>query len=115
MLAWVVIIVKKDKNNKHVKGEGRVSQDAYQNNYDELVDNSNLLVEPITYLVKPKAYLEAYISIRKIPLKLTSSKTIISPSLFSFLFFGKMRGTALSQVGNSADSCGGINISRKLK
>ena len=40
LLAWTVIIVTKDTNNKHVKGDKRVSHDAFRNNYDELVDNS---------------------------------------------------------------------------
>ena len=40
---WVpptVIIVTNDTNNKHVKGDERVSRDALQNSYDEHVDNS---------------------------------------------------------------------------
>ena len=40
LLAWAVIIVMDEPNNKHVKGDERVSHDAFQNNYDELVDNS---------------------------------------------------------------------------
>ena len=39
LIAWAVIIVTNDTNNKHVKGDERVSHDAFQNNYDELVDN----------------------------------------------------------------------------
>ena len=35
-----VIIVTNDTNNKHVKGDERVSHDALQNSYDEHVDNS---------------------------------------------------------------------------
>ena len=44
------------------------------------------LVEPITSLAKPKAYLEAYFSIRQLPWKVTSSEPVISPSLLSFFF-----------------------------
>ena len=50
----------------------------------------HLIVEPITFLAKPKAYLEASISIRQLPGTVTSSKPVISPSLFSFLFFGNI-------------------------
>ena len=35
-----VIIVTNDTNNKHVKVYKRVSRDAFQNGYDEHVDNS---------------------------------------------------------------------------
>ena len=38
-LALEVIIFMDESNNKHVKGEERLSHDAFQNNYDELVDN----------------------------------------------------------------------------
>ena len=40
LLAWAVIIVTNNTNNKHVKGDKRVSHDVFQNNYDEFVDNS---------------------------------------------------------------------------
>ena len=40
LLAWEVIIVMDESNNKHVKGNGQGSHDAFQNNYGELVDNS---------------------------------------------------------------------------
>ena len=40
LLAWAVIIVTNDTNNKHVKGDEQVSHDAFQKNYDEHVDNS---------------------------------------------------------------------------
>ena len=40
MLAWEVIILMNNTDNKHVKGDERVSHDAFQNNYDEHVDNS---------------------------------------------------------------------------
>ena len=40
MLAWAVSIVTNDTNNKRVKGDKQVSHDAFQNNYDEFVDNS---------------------------------------------------------------------------
>ena len=80
------------------------------------------LVEPITSLAKPKASLEASIYIRQIPWTVTSTKPFLSPSLFSFFFFGNMLrsnryswGTVLSHVGNNADSCGGRNTTRKLK
>ena len=72
------------------------------------------IVETMTSVAKPKASLEEYISIRQLLLTVTSSKPVISPSQLSFLFFGKMRGTVLNQVRNSADSCGGRNRSRKL-
>ena len=73
------------------------------------------IVETMTSIAKPNSYLEASISIRQLPLTGTSSKPVISPSQLSFLFFGQMRGTVLSEVRNSADSCGGRNRSRKLK
>ena len=50
----------------------------------------HLLVEPDTALAKSKASLEASISIRQLPWTVTSSNPVISPSLFSFLFFGDM-------------------------
>ena len=82
----------------------------------------HLLVKPITSLAKPKASLEAYFSIRQPPWTVTYSKPVISPSLFSFFFFGNMLrsnryswGTVESHVGNSDDSCGGRNTTRKLK
>ena len=40
LLAWEISIVTNDTNNKHVKGGERESHDVFQNNYDELVDNS---------------------------------------------------------------------------
>ena len=40
LLVWAVIIVMNNTNKKHVKGDERVSHDAFQNNYDELVENS---------------------------------------------------------------------------
>ena len=40
LLAWSVIIVTNDTDNKHVKGDERVSHDTLQNSYDEHVDNS---------------------------------------------------------------------------
>ena len=82
----------------------------------------HLIVEPITFLAKPKASLEEYISIRQLPWTVTSSKPVISPSLFSFFFFGNMLrsnryswGTVYSHFGNSADRCGGRNTTRKMK
>ena len=82
----------------------------------------HLLVETITSLAKPKASLEESVSIRKIPWTVTSSKPVISPSLFSFLFFGNMMrsnrywwSTVESHVGNSADRCGGRNTTGKMK
>ena len=56
-------------------------------NFSTLV---HILVESITPLAQPKASLEAYISVMQLPLKVTSSKPVISSSLFSFLFFGNM-------------------------
>ena len=47
----------------------------------------HLIVEPITSLVKPKACLDASIFISQLPLTVSSSKPVISPSLLSFLFF----------------------------
>ena len=80
------------------------------------------IVEPITSLSKPKASLEAYFSIWQLPWKVTSTKPFVSPSLFIFIFFCNMIrtnryswGTVESHVGNSADSCGGRNTTRKLK
>ena len=82
----------------------------------------HLLVEPITSLAKPKASMEAYIAIRKLPWTLTYSKPVISPSLFSFFFFGNILisnrywwGTIESHAGNSADSCRGRNTTGKMK
>ena len=82
----------------------------------------HLLVEPIKSLEKPKAYLEASISIRQLTWTVTFSKPVISLSLFSFFFFGNMLisnrywwGTVESHVGNSADLCGGRNTTGKMK
>ena len=82
----------------------------------------HLLVEFVTSLDKPKASLEASISIRQPTWTVTSSKPVIYPSLFSFLFFGNMLGsniywwgTVESHVGNSADRCGGRNTTVKMK
>ena len=81
----------------------------------------HLLVEPITSLEKQKAYLEESISIRK-PWTVTSSKPVISPYMFRFFFFGNMLrsngyrwSTVESHVINSADRCGGINTTGKMK
>ena len=40
LLAWAVIIVTNDTNKKNVKGDKQVNHDAFQNSYDEHVDNS---------------------------------------------------------------------------
>ena len=40
LIAQEVIIVMDESNNKHDKGDERGIRDAFQNNYDELVDNS---------------------------------------------------------------------------
>ena len=40
LIAWAVIIVMDESKNKHVKGDDQGSNDAFQNKYDELVDNS---------------------------------------------------------------------------
>ena len=48
------------------------------------------LVEPITSLARPKASLEASFYIRQLTWTVTSSKPVVSPSLFSFFFFGNM-------------------------
>ena len=81
-----------------------------------------LLVGPITSLAKLKAYLEAYVSIRQPPWRLTSVKSVIYPSLSGFFYFGSKLinnrywwSTVLSYVGNSADRCGGVNITVKMK
>ena len=50
----------------------------------------HLIVEPIKSLAKLKASLEAFIYIRKIPGTVTSSKPVISSSLFIFFFYGNM-------------------------
>ena len=88
-----------------------------------------LLVENITSLAKPKASLEASLSIRKPPLTLTYSKPVISPSLSSLISFrsilrynsrsprsiGYWWSTVESYVGNSSGHCGGRNITGKMK
>ena len=87
-------------------------------NFSTLV---HILVESITPLAQPKAYLEAYISVIQLPLTVTSSKPVISTSLFSFFFFGNMLrynryswGTVESHVWNSADRCRGIKTTGKM-
>ena len=106
----------------HVKGDERGSNDAFQNNYDKLVDSST--PSCWTYYIpwKSKASLEASISIRQLPWTITSSKPVVSTSLFSFFFFGNMLisnrycwGTVESHVGNSADCCRGRNTTGKMK
>ena len=81
-----------------------------------------LIVETITSVAKPKASLEASISIRQLPWTVTSSKPVISPSLFIFFFFGNMLrsngywwGTVKSHVVNSADCNGWRNTTGKIK
>ena len=80
------------------------------------------LVEFIKYLAKPKASLEAYISISQTTQTLTSSKTVISSSIYSVFYFGSILrsnrylwSTVLSYVGNSAGRCGGIKTNVKTK
>ena len=82
----------------------------------------HLLVEPITSPVKPKASLEASIYIRQLPWTINYSKLVMSPSLFSVLFFGNMLrskrywwGTIESHVGISTDHCGGRYTTGKIK
>ena len=81
-----------------------------------------LIVEPITNLAKPKAYLETYLSIRQPPWTGTSSKPVISPSLSSFFSFGNILtlnrywwSTVDIYVKNSAGWCRGRNITRKMR
>ena len=80
------------------------------------------LVEPITSLEKPKASMEASISIRQLPWTVTSSKPVIFPSLFSFFFFGNILrsniywwGIVEIHVRNSSDRCRGRNTTGKMK
>ena len=40
MLAYAVIIVMDESSMKHSKGDEQGINDSFQNNYDELVDNS---------------------------------------------------------------------------
>ena len=40
LLAYADIVVMDKSNNKHVKGDKRGSHDVFQNDFDELVDNS---------------------------------------------------------------------------
>ena len=40
LLAYALIIVMDESNNKHVKVDKKGGHDAFQNNYDELVDKS---------------------------------------------------------------------------
>ena len=82
----------------------------------------HLLVENITSLAKPKAYLEVYNYIRKYTLKVNSSKPVISPYLYNFLSLGNILrsnrywwSTVLSYVGNSVGHYGGRNKTGKLK
>ena len=81
-----------------------------------------LLVEPITSLVKPKASLAAYISIRETPWTVTSSKPVIYTSLSILLSFVNMLrsnrywwSTVLSYIVNSASQCGRRKRTGKMK
>ena len=60
------------------------------NNYDELVDNST--PSCLTYYIpcKTKDFSAGVFSIMQIPLTITSTRPVVSPSLFSFFFFGNM-------------------------
>ena len=49
-----------------------------------------LLVEHITSLAKPKAYLEAYLYIRKTVLTVTYIKAVIYPSLYIFVYLSSI-------------------------
>ena len=82
----------------------------------------HLLVEHITPLEKPKASLEAYISIRQPTCTVIYSNPVISLSLYSFFYFGSMLrsniywwSTVESYVGNSAGHRGGINTTVKTR
>ena len=82
----------------------------------------SLLVEPITYLSKPKAPLDAYLFISQHPWTVNSIKPIIYPSLYILFSFGGIMisnrywlNTVLSYVGNSSDRCGGRNTTVKMK
>ena len=90
LIAEAVIIVMDESNLKRVKGDERGIHYAFQKITINLSTIVHLLVEPITSLAKPKASLEAYISIRQYPLTVTSIKPGISPSLFSFFFSGNI-------------------------
>ena len=67
LLDQVVIIVMDESSMKYVKGDKRGSHNAFQKNYDELVDNSTPYCLPITSIKKPKASLEESIYIRQLP------------------------------------------------
>ena len=76
-----------------------------------------LLVEPITSLAKPKAYLESYISIMQTLWTVTSINHVIYPSFSSFFSFWNMLisnrywwSAVLGSVGNSSGRCGGRNV-----
>ena len=81
----------------------------------------HLLGEPITSLAKPKAYIEAYISIRQPPWILTSSNPFIYPSLSILFYFINMLisnrywwSTVLSYVGNISGRCRVRDTTRKM-
>ena len=116
LLSKAVIIVM-DKKTWNISRE---TNNGFMMRFKTMTTNLStivhIFVETITSLAKPKASLEAFISIRKISWTVTSSKPVISPSLFSFLFFGNMLisnrywwGTVESYVVNSSDRCRGRN------
>ena len=86
-----------------------------------------LLVRLSTSIEKPKGSIVAYPSIRWNPVTLTSTNTVVSSSLFSYLFFSsttrnksrywQSRGcrwsTVESEVENSAAMCGTRRITGK--
>ena len=49
-----------------------------------------LIVEPSTYILKPKGSLEESLSIGQLPIKVTSISLVISPLLSSSFFFSSM-------------------------
>ena len=97
LISWSVIIVTNKKVNKYGTTRANISRvtnkgvmmcfKAVTSNFLTLVGR---FVEPSTAIENPKRFLEANISIRKSPIKLTSSNMAISPSLYSFFFFSFM-------------------------
>ena len=69
----------------------RVKNEGLMMHYKSVTDNMLTVVghifEPNTAIEEPKGSLEANLSIRKPPIVITSSNTVISPSIYRILFF----------------------------
>ena len=136
MIAYAVISVTNQTANKYGTTRVNMSRETHKVVMmrskiitANLLKIVGLLVEHITSIAKPKASLERYLSLKKTPWKVSSSKPVISPSLSSFFSFGSMLrsnsisnwsigywwSTVESYVGNSSGHCRRRNTTGTMK